>query len=47
MAAVQGDEQLGTITHPSCSTIAWYRPGTVNNHAKLRRQPLQLESYWK
>ena len=47
MAAVQGDEQLGTITHPSRSTIVQYHPGTVNNCAKLRRQPLRLESYWK
>ena len=46
-AAVQGDERPGMITHPSRLTIAWYHPGTANNHAKLRRQPLRLESYWK
>ena len=46
-ASVHWDEWLGTITHPSRLTITQYRPGTVNSCAKLRRQPLRLESYWK
>ena len=45
--SVHRDERPGTITHPSCSMIAWYHPGTANSRAKLRHQPLRLESYWK